>query len=289
MEKHSAEFTLFGNFAPEIRIKILQEAIESDSNARVFEIGESDDVEDAGTPTRPSLANVSIAKHSCPPAPALLSVCHEANAEVRKKYQAVKFRNRTVYINFNIDWILLPDYSRRDGLDRDSQWWMFREALINDGYWPMIRNIAVPAIVWAQLSWTEDLVNGTTVAQWPKELEGMPCLERVVMVFEAWAQWEGRQESFATKGSIEFGNVEDFYVSKLGGNMPLQWIDHAKGQINEIETRKLWTVPEVKYASVLRNGMEPLMDKLMREVCSRDHGQDVDSLFIQILLDMADL
>jgi len=284
MENTLTEFTKFGDFAPEIRLEIWHQAIQSEDNPRVFEIGESDGVEH---PSHPTLANVNIAKWSCPPRSALLSVCIESNIEYRKRYEAVKFRNQTVYVNFEVDWILLPDYFRYEGLAEDTQWWMFKTALKNDGYWEMIRNLVVPASVWAGLSWTEDLVNGTTVARWPKELEGMPCLERVLMGFEDWAQWEDDHSSFATKGVIEFGNVENFYVCELGGNKPRQWIDFSKDQIRqikEIKTHKSWKMPDIIYASILRGGKEPLMHELQRENHSRNHD-----LVLQALLEMADL
>lgn len=269
------KFELFPKLVPEIRLDIWHWAIELDDEPRIFEVGMSDDIESiVGTPT---IGNVNIARWSCPPHPALMSVCYESRVESQKRYQALKFRNRTIFIKFEIDWIFLPEWSKYDGLVGDRQWWVWKEAFENEGYWPMIRNLAVPASVWCQLSWTEDLVNGTIATRWAKELEGMPFLKEVVMAFEVWAQHEDdRLKRFSSKGNIGFANVAEFDFS---GSSVGQWIEYAKSQIEDIKKLKLsWKIPEITFASVTRGGKEPLMHGVMRKYWKIEPHQDEEDL-----------
>lgn len=124
---------------------------------------------------------------------------------------------------------------------------------------------------WAQISWTEDLVNGTTVTRWATELEGLSSLKKVVMAFEVWAQSEeDKLKKFATKGDIWFDNFEKFYYS---GGLAGQWVEHAKSQLKEIEELKLsWMLPEVTFSSVTRGGRGPIIHEVMRPMWDRAAG-----------------
>lgn len=101
--------------------------------------------------------------------------------------------------------------------------------MINEGYWSLIQSIAIPEFVWANLLEPRLLEDNTLTFEWPEELEGMPGLTRVAMVFELWVQWDhDDQARFATKGPIEFGRIEDFCVSGLSGTLAIQWVKFAK-------------------------------------------------------------
>lgn len=265
MEEIPREFTVFPQLAQEIRLEIWRKAIELNNEPRIFEIGKTNDVCESETPT---LSNVNIAKWSCPTTPTILHVCRESREYALKRYHVLKFRNRTIFIDFDFDWIFFPqsnDLEPRE--ESDERWWVWRTALANDGYWPLIKNIAIPACVWCNLLAPLLLEDNSLRFEWPEKLEGMPGLTQVAMVFEVWAQWEdGYRARFATKGPIEFGRFEDFCVSGLGGKLPIQWVEYAKHTLDGITKFGLpWKIPEVMFASVKRGGKEPVMHGVMLE------------------------